>query len=344
MRVTHIIAGGRHGGAETFFVDLVDALARRGFDQHAFSRPYADRLTRLVAANCTFSTARMGGPLDFFSGPKFKRTLLNANPDIVFAWMSRAADLVRTGPWINIGRLGGFYDLKYYKHCDFLICNTPALVAHCIGQGWESERVAFIPNFSPRIDCAPVSKESLSTPEQAPVVLILARLEDSKGIDTALRAVANVPEAYLWIAGDGSQAGFLKKLAQSLGIQARVRFLGWRTDREALLETADVCLVPSRHEPFGNVVVNAWGNGTPVVATNAEGPSYLITDQENGLLVDVDDYHGMAVAVSRIVAEPKFAQRLAIGGESQATTDFSEDTVVDSYVDLFVRLMNSQRH
>ena len=341
MRVTHIIAGGRHGGAETFFVDLVDALSRRGFDQHAFSRPYADRLTRLVAANCTFSTARMGGPLDFFSGPKFKRTLLNANPDIVLAWMSRAAALVRTGPWINVGRLGGFYDLKYYKHCDFLICNTPALVAHCIGQGWDSERVAFIPNFSPRIDCDPVSKESLSTPEQAPVVLILARLEDSKGIDTALRAMSNVPEAYMWIAGDGSQAGFLKKLAQSLGIQARVRFLGWRSDREALLETADVCLVPSRHEPFGNVVVNAWANGIPVVATRSAGPSSLINHEEDGLLVNVDDYQDMTAAILRILKDGNLARKLLICGESKADKDYSEQSVASAYLDFFQRLKDA---
>ncbi|MFL2771191.1 MAG: glycosyltransferase [Rhodospirillaceae bacterium] len=341
MRITHIIAGGRYGGAETFFVDLVNALACQGVNQHAITRSYAHRLARLDATSCTYSTARMGGPLDLTSGYKIRRFLRRWKPDIVLAWMSRAANLLQHGPWINVGRLGGYYDLKYYSNCDVLICNTPILVEHCIRQGWDPEKVVCITNFSPKIDVAPVSKASLSTPESSSVALVLARLEDSKAIDIALRAVADIPEMVLWIAGEGSLERELQKLAHSLEIQSRVRFLGWRHDREALLKAADVCLVPSRHEPFGNVVVNAWANGIPVVATRSAGPSSLINHEEDGLLVNVDDYQDMTAAILRILKDGKLARKLLICGESKADKDYSEQSVASAYLDFFQRLKDA---
>ena len=338
MRVFHIIAGGRYGGAETFFTDLADALARRAIDQHVFTRSYPDRLARLKGVGCTISEARMGGPFDFISKPKLTRALYRNKPDVVLAWMNRAAKLVQPGSWINVGRIGGYYNLKYYQHCDFLICNTPDLVKHCTNHTWPVDRVEYIPNFSPAIEVEPVTRESLTTPADAAVILVLARLEESKGIDVALKSFASLPTAYLWIAGNGSRMAFLRSLAASLGVAERVRFLGWRLDREALLKSADVCLVPSRHEPFGNVIVNAWTNGTPIIAAASDGPKFLIEEGVNGLLVPVDDPQGMASAVQRVLESRDFAHRLIVGGEAQAAGAFSENTVANAYSALFERL------
>ena len=288
------------------------------------------------------SQARMGGPFDFFSRPKLKRTLGNVQPDIVLAWMNRAVNLARKGPWINVGRIGGYYNLKYYRKCGFLICNTPDLVQHCVDHGWPENRVEYIPNFSPTVETEPASRQRLATPDGATVLLVLARLEETKGIDVALNAVAKLPDAYLWIAGSGSGEKSLKALATSLGVASRVRFLGWRNDREALLKSADICLVPSRHEPFGNVITNAWKNGTPVIAAASEGPAFLIEHGVNGLLTPIDDAGAMASAVNRVLKDPPFARRLSIGGEAGAATTFSENTVVGAYCALFERLKQNR--
>ena len=339
MRIFHIIAGGRFGGAETFFLDLVEALSHRSLCQHAFTRPFPERLARLDQSECTTTTARMGGPLDFFSKHKLTRSLQTTAPDVALSWMSRAAHLAQPGPWVNVGRLGGYYDLKYYSSCDYLICNTPNIVQHCIDHGWPSEKVDYIPNFSPSVECTPIGKASLFTPEDAPVLLVLARLEDSKGVDVALRAVQDVPGAYLWIAGTGSKDGALRSWSKSLGIDDRVRFLGWRTDREALLKSADICLVPSRQEPFGNVIVNAWTNGVPVVAAACAGPSFLIENETNGLLVPIDDSQALANAVQRLLSDRSLTERLTLGGGKLAEGPFSKNVVVDAYCGLFDRLV-----
>ena len=77
-----------------------------------------------------------------------------------------------------------------------------------------------------------------------------------------------------------------------------MRFLGWRTDRGALLRAADICVLPSRWEPFGTVMLEAWAAGTPLVAAASQGPAALIEDGGNGLLVPVDDVAALAAAVA----------------------------------------------
>ena len=341
MRLLHTIAGGQHGGAERFFVDLVGALAKRGVEQHAVSRPYPSRLERLTAFDCSITPAQMGGPVDFWSRWKANRGAVAFVPDISLAWMNRGARFSPSGPWLTVGRLGGYYDLKYYQNCDHLVCNTPDLVRHCKDQGWPKDRITYIPNFSPVVDVDPVVREALTTPDDASVLLVLARLEKTKAVDVAIAALVQLTKSYLWIAGSGSCEKELRTMAASLGVADRVRFLGWRDDREALLKAADVCLIPSRHEPFGNVVVNAWTNQTPVVAAASEWPSFLIKSEENGLLVPIDDPPALAEAVARLSDSQELADRLVAGGNATAAESFSEEAVASAYIGLFKRLIQA---
>jgi len=339
MRLLHIIAGGRVGGAERFFDDLVAALAVRGVNQHAVTRDYADRRAHLEAHGCAVTLARLGGPLDLVSGAKARRAAKTCAPDAVLAWMSRGARFAPTGNWPVVGRLGGYYDLKYFRRCDHLICNTPGLVRHCTDSGWPADRVTYIPNFSPVSSDAPVQRETLDTPTGATVLLVLARLVHSKGIDIAIEALRRLPSSvHLWIAGDGPEGQVLRAQAASQGVAERVKFLGWRQDRDALIKSADVCLVCSREEPFGNVIVNAWTNKKPVVAAASSGPAFLIQDRENGVLVEPDSADALAEAISALIDDPDSAQTLAQSGYEKSRGEFSEDAVVASYLALIERM------
>ena len=71
--------------------------------------------------------------------------------------------------------------------------------------------------------------------------------------------------------GEGPEREALQRLAVERRLKDRVKFLGWRTDRASLFKTADFCVFPSREEPFGNVVVEAWARGTP----SSCGPYYV---------------------------------------------------------------------
>ena len=331
MRILQVMASGLHGGAEVFYEDLVQALARRGVAQACVIRPYGDRARLLAAAGCPVTMLTFGGPFDLVTPFKLAKVARAAQPDVVLGWMNRATRILPKGPWINVGRLGGYYDLKYYKRCRALICNTPDIAAYVVREGRAAADVHYIPNFCPVSPGDAVARASLDTPEGAKVLLILARLHEAKGIDVALRALVDIPDTYLWIAGEGPLEAELKRFAADLGVTARTRFLGWRDDRAALLRAADVCLVPSRHEPFGNVVVNAWAHGVPVVAAASQGPAFLITPGADGLTVPVDDAPALAAAVKSLLADPALAAGLVAGGHKRAAGEFSEDAVVNRY-------------
>ena len=92
-------------------------------------------------------------------------------------------------------------------------------------------------------------------------------------------------------------------------------------------------ICPSRHEPLGNVILEAWAHGTPVVATASEGPRQLITPEEDGLLTPVDDPSALAAAIRRMFAAPDLRQRCAAQGLKRHEALYSEPAIVRQYID-----------
>ena len=123
-----------------------------------------------------------------------------------------------------------------------------------------------------------------------------------------------------------------------MGVAARVRFLGWRRDGAALLAAADILVCPSRHEPLGNVVIEGWAHGRPVVAAAATGPAALIEDGRTGLLVAPDDAGGLAGALGRVLADRALGDSLAAAGRKAYEADFTEQAVVARYRAFFDRV------
>src|SRR6185437_13328350 len=175
---------------------------------------------------------------------------------------------------------GGYYDLGYYKHCHHLIGNTRALTKWMVQEGWPESRVHYLPNFADATPLPPLPRAGLGTPEDAPLALALGRLHPNKGFDVLLDAVAKVPRLHLWLAGEGALRAALERQAKMLGIDSRVRFLGWRQDVGALLAAADMLVCSSRREPLGNTIIEAWAAHKPVVACAAAGPAELIENDK----------------------------------------------------------------
>ena len=83
---------------------------------------------------------------------------------------------------------------------------------------------------------------------------------------------------------------------------------------------ADICVLPSRWEPFGTVMLEAWAAGTPLVAAASQGPAALIEDGGNGLLVPIDDAPALAAAIGRLIADPALEARLIERGRADYQT------------------------
>ena len=338
IRLYQTMAGARYGGAEIFFERMVSAMAKpeRGaaVAQRVAIRKDERRAAILRAAGVDFTELGFGGAFDLLTPWQLRKDIRSFAPEVVLAWMNRAAAKTPPGDYIRAGRIGGYYDIKYYRGFDHLICNAPGLIDHVTGQGWPVERSHYLPNF---VNAAPgrvLDRRVFGTPEDAPLLLALGRLHRNKAFDILIYALAKVPDAYLWIAGTGSEEAALRALAEELGIASRIVFLGWRDDMANLLSTADILVCSSRVEGLGNVIIEAWACHRPVIAARSEGPVHLIRDGETGLLADLEDAEGLAARLNAVIADKALAASLAAAGHFEYETKFSEDTVVRQYLEL----------
>ena len=165
-------------------------------------------------------------------------------------------------------------------------------------------------------------------PPGRPLVLAMGRLHRNKAFDVLLRSLSRLSGAHAIIAGEGPERGALEALARQLGIADRVQFPGWRSDGAALLAGCGALACPSRHEPLGNVIAEAWSAGRPVVAAAAAGPRELIRPGEDGLLVPPEDAEALATSLGLVLQSPSLAARLAAAGRARWEAEFAEAPVL----------------
>jgi glycosyltransferase involved in cell wall biosynthesis len=336
MRIAQIMAGAKTGGAEAFYERLTIAQHKAGEEVLPVIRRDAARAARLAVHGLAPVQLGFGGPLDVLTKPRLSLLLRHYRPQVAIAWMNRAARHTPAGDWTLVGRLGGYYDLKYYKRCDHLVGNTHDLVRWMVGKGWPAERAHYAPNFAD--DFSGALPVELGLAPGAPKLLALGRLHKNKGFDTLLRALALLPKAELAIGGDGPEKAALEKLAAELGVASRVCFLGWRQDAGALLAACDVFVCSSRHEPLGNIVLEAWSAAKPVVAVASQGPGELIEDGRTGLLVPQEAPRALADAIAGVLADPARAAALAAAGRAAWEAEFAEAPVLARWREVLQRI------
>ncbi len=332
-----VMLSAQEGGAETFFVKLALALAERGVVQQLVISPCGDRTQRLREAGCDVIELRAQGWRKALAGRKLQLLADKYQPTHVLTWMNRASSRMPQGEWVKLARLGGFYHLKNYQRCEYLIGNTPQIVTYLQEKGWPVGQAKMISNFGETRaqeaegDC----REELGLKPDDCVMLSLGRLHEVKAQDVAIRALVDLPKAVLLLAGEGALQGQYEALANDLGVADRVRFLGWRQDVARLFATCDLCVFPSRYEPLGNVVLEAWANCKPIVAAKSQGPEWLIEHQKTGWLFEIDSVAGLVAGVKAIRDDHAFVEHLVAQGEREFRERFSKEVIVKSYLDFF---------
>lgn len=349
LRILQIMAGAAHGGAEAAYIDMCLALKAAGQDVVAVTRPHKIREDVLRQAGITVHLLPFGGAVDIYTRFKIRRIIKAFKPDIVQTWMSRAAQ--KTPRWTKrmdvpyypvLARLGGYYKLAHFKETDFFVGNTPDIKRFLIEEGVAPDRAAHINNFAEiEIADAPASRVAENTPEDAKLIVALGRLHKAKAFDVLMRAVTNHPGVHVWIGGEGKLREALEALRAELGLEDRVHFLGWREDRAALLQAADICVVPSRFEPFGNVFVQAWSQKTPLITTASEGPRQYVRDGEDALVVPVDDVDALSAAIGRALGDPALCAKMVENGYKRFLREFTKEQSVGQYMALYRTMMES---
>jgi glycosyltransferase involved in cell wall biosynthesis len=249
------------------------------------------------------------------------------------AYQSKHPTLARLERWLHGGT-------------SVLLGNSSAVVSDLRGECNDAGKIGLIRNGLAIPD--PVSSEKcvqarrlLGLPTETFVVAINANLIPYKGHADFFEALAiiqdKLPAAWrlLLIGRDqGVEAG-LRDMAGKSGIADNLVWLGERADAQDLLSAADVCVLPSHEEGFSNSLIEAMGQGLPVIATAVGGNVDAVTHEKTGLLVPARNPEALAVALLRLSKDAGFRQQLGSAARERVVSHFSIDDCVARYLNLY---------
>jgi glycosyltransferase involved in cell wall biosynthesis len=240
------------------------------------------------------------------------------------------------------------------KLADCVLVNADAVKDWLIGDGYSPKNIVVIRNgvdlsrFEARHDPNALRAE-LGIPADAPIVMVLSRLNKLKGIEEFLHACAQVardfPAARFLVVGEPSPVWdraylvTLNELAQQLGIAGQVIFTGLRSDVPALLALTDVAVMPSLNEALSNVLLESMAAGAAVVATDVGGTKEALEHERTGLLIPPGDAPAMAAAIARLLGDRHLASRLGDTARRHIVEHFSLDGMVHATEQLYVDLL-----
>jgi glycosyltransferase involved in cell wall biosynthesis len=343
MKIVQFVIGS-HGGAERFYVKLLTALRECGLDQHAIHNDDSGLAAAIATSGVPATAIPFAKGADRAGRRLYREALARIQPDIVVHWMNRAARRAVVGPHINVGRLGGFYPVRYYWRCDHLIANTPQIYDDILGQGWPAHAAHMLSNFGELTTRPAATRAELGVPDDAFLLLAMGRFDPWKCFDVLISAMTYLPpHVVLCLAGDGAPMAAFQAQAAEQGVADRIRFLGWRDDQAALLGACDLLVVPSSHEPLGNVILEAWSLKVPVVAAASEGPSWLIANGETGLLCEPRNPLDLADTIRRAHDDPGLRQSLAERGQAKWGSQFCKDVICRQYIAFFEAIVGTHR-
>jgi glycosyltransferase involved in cell wall biosynthesis len=354
IKSIHVLGSRQFGGADQFFVRLVQALGEAGHPTLAVTRVNSPAAAALAESGSEQMELPLANGWDLYSRWRIRRIVAERGPDIVQTYMGRASRLTRlprTKRAVHLARLGGYYKIRgYYEHADGWIGNTRGVCDYLAQSGLPADRIWHIGNFVP--EPAPCGADNLARirvqhdlPEDAWLVFTLGRFIDIKGFDDLLEALALLPAEiggrtpHLMIAGDGPMKQTLRQLAGRLGLVDRVTWIGWCDDPTPYFRLCDLMVCPSRRETLGNVILEAWRHECAVVTTMTPGATEIATDGETAWLCPVRTPSALAESIhAALEAPPAERERRARAGYETVIREHSREAIVGAYLDLYENL------
>jgi glycosyltransferase involved in cell wall biosynthesis len=355
IRSLHLVGSKTMGGAERWFVRFLHAMRAHGEPAEAVVRTGSE-LARSHLAGIPFRESPMRTVWDPWSRHQLTRLVRASGVPIVQTYMGRATRLLRLprpGAQVHVARLGGYYKIDPFRNAHAWVGNTRGLCDWLVQQGLPADRVFHIYNFAePARPPEPGEVEALRCEigVRAEDVLLLTagRFVDVKGHRFLLDAVARLPTAVggrrlrLLMLGDGPLLADLKTQTRQAGIDDRVIWLGWRDDLAPWYALADLVVFPSRDaETLGNVILEAWAYGKPLVTAAFRGAREIARHGEDAWVVPCDDAAALAAGIGEVLRDPAIARAIAAPGRPRVAAEFAEATIIAHYRDLYRRLVET---
>ena len=311
MHIVNLMFSRGSGGIEQAFVDYCEALQARGHRVTAIAAPGAAVLPELGKLGVTVITLKNYGQWDLLASWRLLRLLRRLKPDAAIGHGMRAYTHARRAtrglcPMIGVTHN---YSTRRLQSADAVFAITTQLRERVIGQWVEAERVYPIPNM---VRCPPLDQRPWREP---PVIGSMGRFVAKKGFSTYVEALAILRTRGVAftavLGGDGEEELALQAVAHEKKLGDILRFTGWVEDKAAFFRGVDVFCLPSLHEPFGIVLLEAFAHGVPVVSSDSEGPSDIIAPGIDALMVKKGDATALADALEKLLENPQLADAMA---------------------------------
>ena len=367
-KVLHIITRMDWGGSPDVVKQIFRLLPKEDFqlylicgrtdhpslDTKEFFKEFAGSITFLP-----YLRRRVDPFLDCFALFKICGVLRRVKPDIVNTHTAKAGALGRFAAFLTGGKkvihiphghnLYGYFG-KFSSWCivnieKFLSLVTFRLVVFTdlekrdmLNMRIASERKIKVirPAIDAIVELSSVQREEiklrLGIKSGCYVVGMVCRLEHVKGADyfvsAALEVLAQRPDVYFLVIGEGSLRAELQSQVSAAGCQEKMIFTGWRDDAASLIQLMDILVQPSLNEAVGKVLLEAQSLGVSIIATKTGGIPEFVTDQITGILVDPADIKQLVSAILSLLSADKQRSAISWAARAWAKDNFSAKAMV----------------
>ncbi|MDY6933220.1 MAG: glycosyltransferase family 4 protein [Spirochaetota bacterium] len=177
------------------------------------------------------------------------------------------------------------------------------------------------------------------------ILITIGRLVKRKAMDVIINAISMIPDdrIQLFIVGDGPDRINLENLVKNLKLEKRIHFLGYLSDEEKYkyLSVSDIFILPSMHEGFGIVYMEAMYCGLPIVCTNHGGQTDFLINGENAILIDVGDIKACSEAILKFYKDKEFYDNCS-ENNSKKIIDFYAEPIAMRYIEIFRDLLSGE--
>jgi glycosyltransferase involved in cell wall biosynthesis len=175
---------------------------------------------------------------------------------------------------------------------------------------------------------------------EKPSIIFVGRLVKIKGCDIAIEAIEKVKKKYptvkLYIIGDGNQLHTLQQLTTHFKLEENIEFLGFLSaERFSYMKSADICVVPSKYEAFGIVVLEAMACRTPVIASKIGGMKDIIKDK-NGCTFKVGDSNDLADKITTLLINKELSIEMSVNGRKEVEIKYQWEKIAKDTFELYL--------
>lgn len=324
MTIVNLMLGCERGGLEQAAVDYAEALAQAQIPSLNILPGDSWVSQEFDKRGLPWSPLRQQGGWDFLAARRLKKLVERAGASAAICHGNRALSIaLLSHTKMKKIAVAHNYKTRRFRWADAGLAVTLDARERLIENGMDAKHVHYVPNMV-RIGELPTRKP-FGAP---PMIGTMGRFTGKKGFEVYLDALSILARQGVkfraTLGGGGPDENKLRQRIALRNLTDHVTMPGWVEDKAAWFNDVDIFVLPSHHEPFGIVLIEAMAAGLPVISTDSVGPREIIRDGEDGVLFPVADATALAEHLRTMLADGNATHALGQRGYARVADQFSQ--------------------